>query len=66
MAPELLELRYTESVVDQTDHFDDSLFAKTNVTPFESLQPISFCLEKSSVRKCLCSVLSANDKSYLI
>ena len=55
---------YTESVVDQTDHFADA-FVHENFAYsyddmwFESLQPTSFCLEKSSARKWIFNVFTA-------
>ena len=46
-----------ESIADQTDHFADA-FVRENiaydydfVTMFKTIQPTSFCLEKSIVRK---------------
>ena len=46
---------YTESIADQTDHFND-VFVRENaacgydvVTTFERTQPTTLCLEKSSV-----------------
>ena len=48
---------YTESVADQTDHFDDVFVLENiawgcdDVMTFESTQLTPFCSEKSSVRK---------------
>ena len=49
---------YTESIADQTDPFAD-VFVRENVAygydvmTFESKLSAPFCLEKSSVRKCI-------------
>ena len=56
---------YTESIADQTDHFvnvsvrENGAYGYDDVMTFESLQPMPFCLEKSSVRNGQFNVLAA-------